>query len=362
MDIRLRSYEPTDADSVLALFNRVFSPQRTRDYWLWKTMLNPAGPLASTIATDDGRTVGHYGGIPVRILLDGEVCTGCQIVDSMVDPDYRNSLSKVRLFARLAEHRFDRFAADELPVAFGFPNSRVRDFGIKILKYLPVAALTKYVKPLTPLGLNSAPVTPIPKLLGRLALSVCGGIAQHRAARRGSARCHLIEIDRFPSDLNREARHMLEPYRLAVLRDAGYMGWRYFRHPVHRYICHELRDLQQRPLAWMVSRIYSEQGIQLACLTDWVTGGRDRSLNRRMSTLLCHVENHLHVEYKVDRIIAYVHGGSTWHRTFITNGFVPRRGADELLLVARRWNSHPSEAILTAPASWFATAGDCDGW
>src|SRR5689334_11417876 len=86
----IRPYRPGDEHGLVALFAQVFGRPVTVDHWRWKLKGQPA-PVENVwvaFAVDDGRVIGQYAGIPVRVQLAGIRANAMVVVDVMTAPDF----------------------------------------------------------------------------------------------------------------------------------------------------------------------------------------------------------------------------------------------------------------------------------
>ncbi len=95
-EVNIRGYRPEDRDAVLDLRARVFEglvPEREIQRWVWQFEHNPFAregvPLA-WVAELEGKVIGNYGMLPLRLSLDGEHGFGLCGMDFCVDPAHRN--------------------------------------------------------------------------------------------------------------------------------------------------------------------------------------------------------------------------------------------------------------------------------
>ena len=148
MALDTRSFHEKDQQAVINLYKRVFSQGLTRKKWLWKMLKNPNGKPIIHLLLDNDRIVGQYAAIPIRLKFFHQSVYAYQVVDSMIDPAYRQGLGKVRGFMRVAKSAFSEFTKNQIPITYGFPNNMARDFGKQILHYEDILELQKFIYPL----------------------------------------------------------------------------------------------------------------------------------------------------------------------------------------------------------------------
>lgn len=204
---RFRPYRTGDCPSLLALFERSYKCReapRSEAHWRWKFEDNPGGSrsLLADLAAD-GRVVGYVGGTAHRAWHRGEQRSVVQAVDHMVDPDLRQGLSRIGLFARIKRRWVEEFCGrDRCFIGFGFPSPTDFRIGERVARYTniqPVLALTH-------------------DDLGSL---------ERRAPRALSVE-YGDDVPRGADGLWERVRDEIE---LAVVRDAAHLRWRYAAHP-----------------------------------------------------------------------------------------------------------------------------------
>ncbi|MFH1177973.1 MAG: GNAT family N-acetyltransferase, partial [Acidobacteriota bacterium] len=139
-----RAYEPGDESAINDGFNRVFGLRRPVSEWHWKFPAAPYGRYITITASESGAVLAHYGAIPVRFQLGGEVVQAGQIVDVYSVPEVRGT----RVFANC----WEQFVADygnptHLPLWFGYPGVRHYEMGIKRMSYIPLGSVPLWRRP-----------------------------------------------------------------------------------------------------------------------------------------------------------------------------------------------------------------------
>lgn len=138
----IRRAGPPDASAIADLMNRAFDGEFgpfmpcTTDWWHWKYASNPAGPHGLVVEDADGRIVGHYGGVPISMYVDGSEMRFGQNCDSCSDPSVRRGLRNPGMFVRLGQAYASTYGAPgEDAIMYGLPNRRVFRIGNRYLDY-----------------------------------------------------------------------------------------------------------------------------------------------------------------------------------------------------------------------------------
>lgn len=99
----VRSFQSGDEPQILALFKSVFHIEQSLQCWRWKFCENPEGRQIRVAVTDSERIVGQYAGLPVLMHWNGERLRATDVVDVMVDQDFRAGLKKSGMLMKLGE-------------------------------------------------------------------------------------------------------------------------------------------------------------------------------------------------------------------------------------------------------------------
>jgi hypothetical protein len=223
--ITIRPAVPEDIPGLAALFRTAFHTDAPPAFWHWKYR-SPAVRSLSVVAEEDGRIVGHYGGVLLPYRLGKRECLALQATDLMTHPSVRNRVGKGAVLLNCAELFFDRAKRAGADFAFGFPGKSSRLLGERYLDYRPLQALE----------MEALPVEPGPFLLPVEPLTAPGGGVDDLLGR------------------------LAKRQRSGVVRSAAYWRWRYAGHPLvpYHYAMHRT--------ALLTFRLEEE-----AWLLDWVS-------------------------------------------------------------------------------------------
>ena len=120
----LRPYEPGDEVEINAVFNQVFSLERSLDDWQWKFR---AEPRAIAVATSKGEVVAHAAGLPMRLRLGGQVKRVLQVVDTFSLAGHRRRPEWRDLWVDAMALLADGIGrAQGVDLMVGFPGVRAR--------------------------------------------------------------------------------------------------------------------------------------------------------------------------------------------------------------------------------------------
>ncbi len=312
---RIRHARETDMAQIQELFKTCFGHELSSALWRWKY---GDGHGHEVIACRDGKVVAHYGGINREIRYFGEPALAFSNGDIMVDPTDRAVLTKTGAFAHVAAafpeaHRFTH------RTGFGFVNRLHMGIGVRTGIYERVEQIAEVRwQPLpdrrtlrTRLRLLTSPLRP--------------------ADRRGIDTLWLA----MAADLREAA---------VGVRDAGFVEYRYFQHPHHRYEVLLLESrFTRKPLGVFVLRRH-ERDVELMDLIApleripaLITAAR-RLLSRwGLAELYCWI-----TEHNTDRFVR------TGGRVNLLDSYLP---------LCRWIRGEPAELMRD---KWWLMAGDTD--
>lgn len=212
-DVTIGPYREGDEIGILALWKKVFGKERDMAMWKWLFSENPAGlhiMLARTKAT--GRIVSQFAGMQLRVRVNGETHRFAQMVDSMSDPDCRQSLSRSGIFTDTVLKYVETWGKPgEESFGFGLPNRLAYRIGKRTQGYTDVFPLEWRVKNVADLEVT-------------------------KPADDDELRIITPDLD----DPRLEAlwKSFRDTYPIITVRDRLFLDWRYRRHPEKTYTCH----------------------------------------------------------------------------------------------------------------------------
>jgi hypothetical protein len=222
--VLIRTYRPGDEAALLACYNQVFPTAdgriapRSLHHWQWKFRDNPTGRIQITLGEcrADGSVVSTYAGIPVAIWAEGVRTLAAQSVDLVVLPRWRRHGGRPGLFAQTGRLWMDTFLGEERGqnlFTYGWPVPAWRA-GQRYLGYLNIRDWDLLFREAGP---GSAP-------------------------RLSPGDLEVRDVARFGADVDALWERMSGELRLALVRDARYLNWRYATHPDLRYGLYECRE------------------------------------------------------------------------------------------------------------------------
>lgn len=205
----IRPYMDEDEAAVISLWKAAFGKEISQEVWRWKYHQPQFGRRIFLCLTSENVPVVMFSCMPYPALFFGNHARIGHAVDSMSHPDFRGTVSgRKGLFALTAKSFFDHYGRkDDLMFIYGFPGERHFRLGNILLDYTPLINSLLYFM------FKSANIKKRVKMFK-------GGLGSIKGDDPG---------------LDYLSRKIRNYYPFAVLRDSGFMNWRYEQHPLTSY-------------------------------------------------------------------------------------------------------------------------------
>jgi GNAT superfamily N-acetyltransferase len=252
---KVRPANLDDASSIVTLLNIVYGDWGNIETWLWKYKRNPTSKhLISAVAESEGRIVGHYGIVPLRIVHQGKVFQGAQAVDAAVLPEFRRQ----GMFLSLGNFVLNDAAGKGAYFTYAFAGlyslNVNHELGFHPIMYKPEMVRILSPKEFIIENLNSLPVAVreywrwryqkdwSPKVIKHLAqyrLSFLWTISWLSApVWRRTISVDGIDVESvegFDSSFDRFFQVCQSNITFGLVKDSRYLTWRYLEHPDRDY-------------------------------------------------------------------------------------------------------------------------------
>jgi hypothetical protein len=256
----IRHSSPGDAPAIVELLNRVFAPReegyhpRDAAWWAWKYESNPAGRHSIVVEDQEGRVIGHYGGVPLRMRCDARDVVFSQNCDSVTDPDVRRGLRNPGTFVRLAQAYASTFGRRDCDaVMYGLPIPEAYRIGSRYLDYW---------------------------MLRSQQLLVCRA---PEGLPPWAPEIHALPVESFPAECDEVAARLERAYPCAARRDAAFLNWRFRDHWERPYRMAVARHGEGGPLrGHVVYRDGTFAARRLGLIADWWVDPSDDAAARSL--------------------------------------------------------------------------------
>ncbi len=323
----IRRSAPDDAEAIARLMATAFGdddrqPAFTAEWWRWKYAGNPAGYHGLVALDPEGKIVGHYGGVPADVRVDGAWLTFGQNCDSCSDPAVRRGLRNPGLFVRLAQAYASTYGIPgQDAVMYGLPNRNVHRIASRYMDYWMLRQQWLLVA-------NGEPGPPTP------------GIRVHEATS-------------FDDEVTALYERLAPRYRCMARRDARVLNWRFRDAPGAAYRITLARDEGDATLrAYAVHRRARMMGHDVGLLMDWLCDPDDHEAGQAIQSVV----RSFHGTHGRHAVAFVCPTSSTWFGRFQQWGF--RVLPASYMMVARPFAHELDPRLLRE--HWFYTLADFD--
>jgi GNAT superfamily N-acetyltransferase len=335
-------YRHEDRTEIDALFRRVFGNAQadaSRARWDWQYRLNPNSREPQIwIARDEGKVVGQYATMPVRLKVNAEEIDASWGMDVMIAPErQRQGLGEV-LFRTWDEH-----TGASLGMGLSVASHRL----FQKLQWPDVGPVPCLVKPISPRAFTRPGW---PALLNRgVAIATVPLVAALRSKRATS---ELVPVREFDARFTNLWERVAPEFALAVRRDAPYLQWKYITLPHIAYTILAL-DRGATVAGYAVFRHLDEPRGRVTALIDLLADPDDRTA---VAALLAGVEREARSAGS-NKIRAFIMNRA-FRNTMHAHGYFRVPSTVELVVkinavtVGREFYAHTGD--------WHVTFGDSD--
>ncbi|MBB1502241.1 GNAT family N-acetyltransferase [Propioniciclava sp. MC1683] len=311
-------------------------------YYRWMYFENPAGQAFGCLARHEGRVVCSFAVAPKAMQVDGRRVLLGKTMDMFTHPDYQGlglmGRCADQVFARAREGGLEGWyvtpSVNSYPIfkRWGYREDFVLHFRARPLD---VAATVASVRPRAGRWASAASraVAPLARLLDRTP--------------RLPAGWSVAEEDTFGPEVDDLWRRVGGGYRVAIVRDAGYLRWRYSDNPDDYAVLALRRDGVLRGLA--VLKVTVRHGLAVGEVVDVVAPARDA---RTWGLLLRHAVDVLR-RRGCAVVEAWAIRGTWVDRRLIRSGLAIPRATLPFLL-----SPDLGEPAVHDPEAWLLSQGD----
>ncbi len=315
----IRSYRPEDEAGVLSLWKAAFEKEISPALWRWKYLENPYNLQIALCVNEDGTILVMYGGIPYRTNWKGKTVCVTHLADIMSHPVCRGT----GLFVRAGAAFFDLFAGPEATIFYyGFPGKFHFDIGEKYLEYTALKGGVGF-------------------LTARTA---------HLASRVTRFGGQIEQISDIDNSFDRLWKRCRDNYPFALVRDADFLRWRFFKHPLRKYELWGYRSYFKKGLkAYAVFAIEGEK----ARMVDLFGPPSEKTVTAFLTRLGAQF-----AERGIERVETWLPGNHFLTRAAISAGFKPLEEPLGIILTGRSF--HPALSLEWASANIYYSMADGD--
>ncbi len=315
----VRPYRPEDETGVLSLWQAAFGKVMPPQLWRWKYLENPYRLQIALCVGEEGTILVMYGGIPYRANWKAKTVTVTHLADIMSHPDCRGT----GLFVRAGAAFFDLFAGPEATIFYyGFPGKYHFDIGAKYLEYTALKGGVGFLTART------------------------RDLSQSKT-RFGGQIERIADVDH---SFDRLWRRCSGDYPFALIRDAAFLRWRFFEHPLQTYEVWGYRSYLKRE--WQAYAVFVFEGAK-ARLIDMLAPYSKKTICDFLARLGAQF-----VERGIEEVEVWLPGDHFLASMGISAGF--RRLPEPLGFIPTGRSFHPSLSLdwVSENIYWSMADGD----
>jgi hypothetical protein len=224
----------------------------------WQFLSNPVKEQYVDIAVDleNNKTAAIYAVFPVKFKLGEVYKNGSQSLDTITDIDYRGK----GLFIRLAKDVYQKAAANEVVLVYGFPNGNSIHGFEKKLEWKVLDPVPFLIKPL-----KSAYFT---KKISFLSFLPNFSLSLTKYSKNKN---YIVEERfEFPEAVNSVWDSFSVNIKIAVNRDKSYLDWRYIQKPFENYKIAHCYDKNRQYIGFIVYTVKGKHGGKIAYIMELI--------------------------------------------------------------------------------------------
>ena len=247
-DFFIRTYKKGDEIQIIKLFKLAFGEEMTLEEWQWKYQNNPEG-FVTFLGLFGNVIVSHYGIPYIKLKLGNKLIRAASPGDTMVHPDYRGKRGgKLAFFSE--KIWAEQSVKDNYHLGFGFPNERVYKVGKRFGKYQDVGKVDVLWKYLVRGWKRGKILQEMSRVYFKF-----NYFFKKLKVKKGDFKIKKITcFDERADNLWEEVKDL---YPIAIVRNKGYLNWRYVERPVdYTIFCLEKGE---KWLGWIVLRVKREE-------------------------------------------------------------------------------------------------------
>jgi hypothetical protein len=224
----IRAYQAGDEQGLVRLLGEPLNHEAGLEHWRWKFRHWPSKAANVWLGIVGDEPVFHYGGIPLRCVLNGAVATAMISVDAMTAPEFRRR----GLLTRGAGCAFAEWKAQGIAFTLGLPNERWGS-RIAMLGWQHLFPLQWLIRPLCP-EVFAARRLGVPWLRR---VTVVSGIwnSMMRNRVRKYPDIELQEITRADDSFEELWNARRSDHMFSTVRDSAWVQWRFLSSPTRKY-------------------------------------------------------------------------------------------------------------------------------
>ncbi len=351
----MRPYKDGDEEGILELWKAVY-PNRGYDrekwlrWWCWMYKANPAGEGRIWLAEHDGKIVGQYAVIPVKLKIGNEIILGLQSVDTMTHPDYRRQ----KMFETLTKKVYDEAEREGIFIVYGFPNQFSYPGFVKKLNWFDIATMQIMFKSL---NWGSAVKLKVKNKFLQRVLAIGANLVFNKVLFRTQKPSEIEgltikQVTSFDERFDEFWAKVCSQSQIMVVRNKDYLNWRYSNPDANYsiFVAEKAREI----CGYLVLEHKVQSSVKVSHIFDLIAQSEE-IMHHLLSEAVENCQQN-----KVDLILYPLVANKTYHRVLKKNGFISLSFIKGGRFCA--YSSSPTipKEFLSNPENWLVQLGDSD--
>lgn len=321
----IKTYENSDFDDFMNLYDKVFPGYMSNDLWRWKSVNNPYGMYYTILVRDKDKIISAYSVVPKKFSIYGNIFSCVLSMDTMTHSDYRGlgiSTYIARLTYKYAEIKGSYFV-------YGFPNKNSRHLIFNKLGWVFFGKRDFIRK------------------------NICKGVKLSN-----NNEIYLIrEIEKFSKDYNNFWDNIKEYYSIIINKDSRYLNWRFVSHPFVKYKKYLIYDENEIIGYFILKRFKDKEGNTLGHIVDFLIGPQN---NAQKIKIFKTIEGYSLREFQYDcqQISFWMPDDNLKEIALNDLGYVAVQ--KKKFFGYKILRKHDKFTILTSPQNWQITMSNSD--
>ena len=320
--MKIREYQPGDEQQILEMDWLLFPDpwnKRNLDNWFWKYMgNNPAGKAIVYVMEHEGKIIVHFAVVPYRVRVLGQDVLGSHSIGSMVDPKYQGK----GLIKFVADKLFEEAVGRGIAFSYGFPNDLAYELHKKLMGYGDIAQIYTMEKPTEPKAEQKQPAESF----------------------------KFKPIIKFDGSVDQLWDQAKDSYKIAVIRDAVFLNWRYLARPDQKYYAFGAYEGQQL-VGYVILKLYQDDKVLKGHIID-IFSLPER---REIAEFLVSKSEEYFSQKKTNIESAWVTGSDLYNSVLADRRFKPVRPRP--LICRLNLDQDKNQSMLDGE-NWYFTMGD----
>lgn len=323
----IKTYQDSDFDNLIELYNTVFPDLKPKDLIHWKNKKNPfgIGDKFTFLIKDRSKIIGQYTVVPKHFYLYGNRYLCVHSMGTMTHPNYWG----MGISTYLAKLTYEYAKRNGYFFVYGFPNRNSIYMFEKKLGWTNFGKINFFIK----------------------------DISLHNTPLKVENQYKIKEIKSFDEEANKFCEKVKFFFPIIIKKDMNYLNWRFIEHPFVKYKIFLIYEKDfESIVSYFVLKKYKDKNT-FGHIVDFLIDPRDKSFERKIFSI---IENFTcnYFKNKASKI-------SFWLPIYNLKELVKTKLGYKSMENDTYWgfrilNEEENLNVLSSPNNWYLTMSDSD--